>query len=264
MGGSRGGAIEMADGKYKAELREREAGVSEMTVTEFCDKHDACAEGRKWAVSTGCATMAEIWLRDDLRHSWLEWIATRPGVLPDRELRLYACWCVRQVWNLLTDERSRTAVEVAERYADGLATDAELGAAQAAAGDAARDAARDAAWDSARYAAWDAAWAAARAAAGEAARAAAGEAAWEAAEARAARAAAEAEARAARAARAAAEAAAWAEARAARAAAWEAAEAAAGAAAREAARAAQSKWLVENANPNFEKGGGGERVRSAS
>jgi hypothetical protein len=68
----------------------------------------------------------------------------------DREIRLYAVWCARQVQHLMTDPRSLAALDVAERHADKLATDEELAAARAAARDAAWDAARDAAWDAAR------------------------------------------------------------------------------------------------------------------
>ena len=92
----------------------------------------------------------------------------------DREKRLYAVWCARQVQHLMTDPRSVTALDVAERHANGQATDEELSTARAAAGtawgavrDAARDAARAAAW-AARAAARDAARDAAEAAAREA------------------------------------------------------------------------------------------------
>jgi hypothetical protein len=44
----------------------------------------------------------------------------------NRKLRLFACACARQGWHLLTDERSRQSVEIAERHADSLADDAEL------------------------------------------------------------------------------------------------------------------------------------------
>src|SRR5579872_5034396 len=36
----------------------------------------------------------------------------------ERQLRLFACGCVRRVWQLLIDVRSRAAVHAAERYAD--------------------------------------------------------------------------------------------------------------------------------------------------
>ena len=91
----------------------------------------------------------------------------------DREIRLFAVDCARQVQHLMTDPRSLAALDVAERFANGLATSEELDAARAAAW-AAADAARDAAW-----AAADAAWAAARDAAWAAARDTARAAAWD-------------------------------------------------------------------------------------
>lgn len=87
------------------------------------------------------------------------WAATCKGILPDYVNRKFATQCCRQIWHLLTDERSRNAVEVAERFNEGEATAEELNAAWAAAWAA----------DAASAAAWDAAWAA-RAAARDAAR----------------------------------------------------------------------------------------------
>jgi hypothetical protein len=207
--------------------------MSGMTIKEFCDRHGACREGREWAMAN-CETMADVWAA--AKPGWLMWVATRPGVLGDREIRRFAVWSARQVQQLMTDARSLAALDVAERYTNGEATDEELAAAGAAAW-----AARSAAW-AARSAAEAAAWSAAEAAAGAAAEAAA----WSAAEAAA--------WSAAEAARSAAEAAAWA----AGAAAWSAAEAAAWAAgaaawsaAEAAAGAAQSDWIRAYTLPNF-------------
>ncbi|MGV4659122.1 hypothetical protein [Burkholderia pseudomallei] len=83
----------------------------------------------------------------------------------DRDLRLFAIWCARQVEHLMQDQRSKDALNVAERFANGEATDEERAAAWAAAQAAARAAAWDAAQAAAGAAAWAAAWAAAQAAA---------------------------------------------------------------------------------------------------
>ena len=187
-----------------------------MSIEEFCAKHGACHDGREWALAH-CTTMREAW--DTAPDpSWVVWIATQPGVMTDRDLRLFACWSVRQVWHLLTDERSRYAVEVAERYAERYAV-----------GDASIDELA-AAWDAARAAAWAAEWNAA----GTAAVAAAGTAAWAAEW---------------NAAGTAARTAAW---DAAGDESWAAARTAAWDAAWDAARAVQATYLREHITPNFE------------
>ena len=156
--------------------------MKNVTPAEFCEKFNACPEGREWAMQY--PTMIEVWeavTANAEHYEWSLWLMTREGVFSDRELRLFACWCVRNtpthdgrtVWDLLTDTRSRRAVEVAEAYARGEATHEELAAAwdaawdeawdtaidaaRAAAGDPAGDAAWVAAWDAAKAAAWDSA-----------------------------------------------------------------------------------------------------------
>ena len=90
----------------------------------------------------------------------------------DKEKRLFAVWCARQVQHLMEDQRSIDALDVAERYANGLATDDELSAARFDARAAAKIAARAAAWAAAGdawFAARAADWAADLAATGDAA-----------------------------------------------------------------------------------------------
>jgi hypothetical protein len=48
------------------------------------------------------------------------------GKISDRKFRHVACAFVRQVWHLLTNEQCRKAVELAEQYAEGEATDQEM------------------------------------------------------------------------------------------------------------------------------------------
>ena len=48
------------------------------------------------------------------------------GQTSDRKLRLFACASCRRIWPLMEDNRTRMAVEVAERYADGWINEEEL------------------------------------------------------------------------------------------------------------------------------------------
>lgn len=99
----------------------------------------------------------------------------------DRDARLFAVWCARQVQHLMPDQRSINALDVAERYATGEATDDELFAAWSAARDAVWYAVSDAAWDAAHAAANAAVTRAVWYAVSDAARDAALDAAWDAA-----------------------------------------------------------------------------------
>ena len=138
-------------------------------------QHIACADG----IEDGRQydTFADWW-RGTQRIDYMLWLADKIEYPDDRKLRLLACRFIREiavdttrtVWDLLTDERSRSAVEVAERYAVGEARKGELEAAARAASSAARAAssvAWAAEWEAASAAAW-VARATARAAAWEA------------------------------------------------------------------------------------------------
>ena len=150
------------------------------TTFNLLRKHDACKDrytvlrkalkGRK---DNEPITLVEILDSNGIADAlWaLQAVPDKQADERDKLARLYACWCVRQVWHLLTDGRSRAAVAVSERYAVGDATQDELSAAYAAAASAyaAGDAAYAAAYAAlARARSADAAYTAARAAARDA------------------------------------------------------------------------------------------------
>jgi hypothetical protein len=72
------------------------------------------------------------WFKTTDSRAVLDW-ANRSACFGPRGLQLFAAACCRRIWHLLTDRRSRAAVEAAERFADGRIDDAALRAARDAA-----------------------------------------------------------------------------------------------------------------------------------
>jgi hypothetical protein len=149
----------------------KKGGAMLTTTLKLLRKHDACkdryAHLRK-AIGSGYGDDTPIPLTKILDLNGLDDALWALRAVPesqaaerDKQARLFACRCVREtpigdgrkVWDLLTDDRSKKSVEVAEQFSIGNASDEELDAAWDAARVAARVAAWDAAWDAARDAA---------------------------------------------------------------------------------------------------------------
>jgi hypothetical protein len=76
---------------------------------------------------SGYAMTEQEWIDCQDIRKLLEYLVGRTS---NRKFRLFGCACCRRIWHLLVDERSRRAVCVAERYADGLSTEEEMDAAR--------------------------------------------------------------------------------------------------------------------------------------
>ena len=85
---------------------------------------------------------ASDWATGTDPHAMLSLLRGRE--VSPRKVRLFAAACCRRVWPLLADPRSRSAVEAAERCADGDLPGDQLAALGRAAVEAADQAARDA------------------------------------------------------------------------------------------------------------------------
>ena len=77
--------------------------------------------------STMTGTEWDAFRNPDMMLKWLE----AKGMLDERRVRPFACACCRRVWDRLS-QSDRGAVEVAERFADGAAGEADLKAARTA------------------------------------------------------------------------------------------------------------------------------------
>lgn len=70
--------------------------------------------------------MTEVeWTTSNKARKMLQSIMNNP-IISNRKLRLFACACVRSVWDLLENEKSRYAVQMSEKFADGLISSEEL------------------------------------------------------------------------------------------------------------------------------------------
>jgi hypothetical protein len=112
-----------------------------LTWADFA-KHEPCYNpAEKYGEWEG--TILDLMQHPEIPDEDKVWAFTRDGIVNDKTLRLFAVGCARKVQHLMKDQRSIDAINVAERYANGNATEDELSAA----GLAAWAAAWDAAWD---------------------------------------------------------------------------------------------------------------------
>jgi uncharacterized membrane protein len=85
--------------------------------------------GHETAVHTGLIADAD-WQACDNPEPLLYFLRDKGT---DRQWRLFAVACCRRIGHLITDARSKRAIDVAERYAEGTVTEEELEAARIAA-----------------------------------------------------------------------------------------------------------------------------------
>lgn len=122
-----------------------QAGCRDQVVLDHCREPASHACGcwvvdalleREPAVRTGLLTVAD-WQTCADPEPLLHFLLDKGNL---RKWRLFAVACCQRICHLMTDERSRRAVEIAERYAEGDATEEDLEAARAAAQEAQEEA----------------------------------------------------------------------------------------------------------------------------
>jgi FAD/FMN-containing dehydrogenase len=139
------------------------------TTLKAIKEYDPCSEGWKKLLKHLGKTKCDeepLPLVEILKSNGLDDALWCLRSVDHKSVRLYAVACAREVQHLMTDERSLKALDVAEAYVNGQATEEELEQARNAACDATDAAAKeayyaaDAAAKEAYYAAYDAAYAA--------------------------------------------------------------------------------------------------------
>jgi hypothetical protein len=118
--------------------------ISNKIIREF----NPCYDPSKFITDENEELLVKDWVRkyrNVVPAKDIVWLLLSEEFLSEKDLRLFAVWCAREALKLIEnpDHRSIEACDVAERYANGEATEEELlaarhGAAYAAVNDAAR------------------------------------------------------------------------------------------------------------------------------
>ena len=120
------------------------------TLKEFLEKNRACKDGFDFAKDL---TLEEF-LNTCERGDWILWLFARTNADSLRGLTLAKAYCANTVRELMKDERSIKAIDVAIAFGEGKATRKELDAAAFAATFAADAAYATAAYANAAYVAY--------------------------------------------------------------------------------------------------------------
>lgn len=101
-----------------------------------------CYSPSKYLPANWEGTALDVVKNNDIPWEDRLWVVCREDLIDAKTLRLFAVFCARQVEHLLTNKHSKNAIDVAERFANGLASKDELDAASFSAWAAARAAAQ--------------------------------------------------------------------------------------------------------------------------
>jgi len=110
--------------------------ISNSIIRQF----DPCYDPSKFITDENEELTVKQWIekyRKVIPAKDIIWLLLRKEFLSEKDLRLFAVWCARETLKLIVnpDERSVNACNVAEKYANGEATQEELLSARDAAND---------------------------------------------------------------------------------------------------------------------------------